>query len=130
MTATMMMTLEEVAALHAGDVDGDDVTVGESAPFLEKYYETTPRYNYRGGVTGMFYDKVVEVASILEQADEWPFPALAAKHGVLYDGHHRANAALLVGWSKPIPVDSNYYSNGAGDKYPQDSNWADDEEDY
>lgn len=123
-----ILTLEEVANLKAADVDsimGETVSVSESGKYLERYYETTPRYNYRGGVTGKFWDKVREVADILEQSEEWPFPALAVVGGVLFDGHHRANAALLVKWDKGIPTETSYWSNDADDAYPQDSNCDD-----
>ncbi|EKF22980.1 hypothetical protein C731_2983 [Mycolicibacterium hassiacum DSM 44199] len=107
--ATDTMTLEEVARLKANDVSsmvGISCSVAESGQYLEEYYQSNPRWNYQGGVTGKFWDKVHEVVDILNVSDEWPFEPIEVNRDktVLYDGHHRANAALLAGWDKPIPV--------------------------
>ncbi|WP_232077231.1 hypothetical protein [Mycolicibacterium aichiense] len=108
-TEYVTMTLEEVSQLRAGDVDAyggnDSVSVADSGPHLAEYYETTPRYNYRGGVCGMFWDKVQEVVDILLVSHEWPFEPLTVGGDTLYDGHHRANAAIIANWDKPIPVE-------------------------
>uniref|UniRef100_A0AAU8GRN0 ParB-like nuclease domain n=1 Tax=Mycobacterium phage BabyBack TaxID=3158877 RepID=A0AAU8GRN0_9CAUD len=104
------MTTAEVAQLKASDCSSCmdvDCTVAESGPVLEKFYQSTPRYNFRGGVTGHFWTKVNEVAEILKGSDTWPFEPIevSSDRTVLYDGHHRSNAAILAGWDKPIPVE-------------------------
>ena len=101
------MTVDQIAELKASDVDcrfGETVSVAESGPYLDEYYQTTPRYNYRGGVTGHFWTKVNEVADILKGSDEWPFEPIEVCGKTLLDGHHRSNAAIVAGWDKPIPV--------------------------
>ncbi|ASZ75248.1 ParB-like nuclease domain protein [Mycobacterium phage MissWhite] len=107
--ATDTMTLEEVSRLRANDVSsmaGVSCTVAESGQYLDEYYQDHERWNYQGGVTGKFWDKVYEVVAILETAEEWPFEPIEVSNDktVLYDGHHRSNAAILAGWDKPIPV--------------------------
>jgi hypothetical protein len=62
-------------------------------------------------VKGKFWEKVHEVVNILNVSDEWPFEPLFVSNKTLYNGHHRANAAILAGWSKPIPVSSNDYES-------------------
>jgi hypothetical protein len=46
------------------------------------------------------------LASVLAGAQEWPFPPLTGDpaNARLDNGHHRAQAAVLAGWDKPIPV--------------------------
>ncbi|QBP30562.1 ParB-like nuclease domain protein [Mycobacterium phage Charm] len=102
------MTLEEVCALKSGDCSGAmgvDCTIAESGPVLEEFYETNPRWNY-GNQTGKFWEKVGEVVNILKTSNDWPFEALEVNGDktYLFDGHHRANAAILANWDKPIPV--------------------------
>lgn len=104
------MTTDEVAQLRASDCmscAGVDCTVADSGPVLEEFYQTTPRYNYQGGVTGKFWAKVHEVVDILNSSNEWPFEPLEVSRDrkTLWDGHHRSNAAILAGCDKPIPVE-------------------------
>ncbi|AHG23870.1 hypothetical protein CH25_gp16 [Mycobacterium phage EagleEye] len=107
MTRTDTMTLEEVSQLRSGDVDsifGIDCTIADSGEHLDEYYQKYPRYNFRK--PGGFWAKVNEVAEILKGSDEWPFEPIeiSSDRKTLWDGHHRSNAAILVGWDKPIPV--------------------------
>ena len=105
------MTTEEISALKANDVFsclGKDVTVAESGEYLDDYYKRTARYNY-GNQKGKFWDKVQDVVDILNVSDEWPFKPLTVNNGRLEDGHHRANAAILAGWDKPIPVTKDWF---------------------
>jgi hypothetical protein len=44
------------------------------------------------------------LANILRAADTWPFPPLHAAGQSLWNGHHRAQAAILAQWDKPIPI--------------------------
>ncbi|QFP95566.1 ParB-like nuclease domain protein [Mycobacterium phage GaugeLDP] len=104
------MTTAEVAKLYASDCEsmgGVVATVEDSGPILDEYYQHTPRYNFRGGVTGHFWTKVNEVAEILKGSDTWPFEPIevSSDRKVLYDGHHRSNGAILAGWDKPIPIE-------------------------
>lgn len=102
------ITVDDLDSIIAHDVScytGDYVPVSKAAPHLEQYYRTTPRYNYKGGVTGQFWNKVQEIVEILHGSNEWPFKPVQVRGGVLYDGHHRCTAALVAGWDKPIPVE-------------------------
>ncbi|AVP42209.1 ParB-like nuclease domain protein [Mycobacterium phage GreedyLawyer] len=108
------LTLEEVSALHSNDVAsmrGEYVTVAESGEHLNEYYKVHSRPVSVGGPYeyGKFWDKVSQVAEILKCCDEWPFPPLVVREKTLYDGHHRANAAIKVGWDKPIPVTTEWW---------------------
>ena len=109
MTDTLTMTIAEVMQLKSGDVlaySNKEVAIADSGKYLEEYYKTTPRYNYRGGVKGKFWEKVYEVVDILQDSDAWPFePIEVSCDGRLMDGHHRTHAAMIVGWDKPIPVE-------------------------
>lgn len=99
------LMLDDVKDLIANDVlveMGIEVPVSEAGPYLDQYYQSTPRWNY-GGQTGKFWDKVHEVADILNVSNEWPFEPIEVWQGSLQDGHHRTQAALLVEWDKPIP---------------------------
>ena len=98
------MTIDEVSELWADDCY-KRVTVAESGPVLNDEYSRDEWYTE---TYGSFWGKVGEIADILKKSIEWPFEPLEVSRDrkVLFDGHHRSNAALLVGWDKPIPVDS------------------------
>lgn len=105
------MSSEEIAALRSNDLwslKRIEATIADSGKHLEAYYQENSRSIQPGcsgpAVYGGFWEKVNQVAGILKGSDDWPFPPLTVRGNTLYDGHHRANAALLVGWSKPIPV--------------------------
>ncbi|QGJ88838.1 ParB-like nuclease domain protein [Mycobacterium phage Yecey3] len=111
MSRSAYMSLAEVKALKSGDCSGCmgvECTIEESGPVLEKFYENTPRWNH-GSQTGKFWEKVGEHADLLRDSNDgsWPFPPLElGQNGTwLYDGHHRANAAIMVDWPHPIPVE-------------------------
>ncbi|AER48278.1 ParB-like nuclease domain protein [Mycobacterium phage Blue7] len=115
-TAVLDKTLlvEEVSELTSNDVAsmrGVHVTIAESGEHLNEYYKENSRVVYEGGPYeyGKFWDKVSQIADILKGSDEWPFPPLVVRGNILYDGHHRANAALKVGWDKPIPVTEEWW---------------------
>lgn len=102
------MMLDQVRKLMAGDTSNRH-TVEDSGPYLEAMYKGTQRYNFRtpsqpDGAQDRFWQKVHQVAALLLEADVWPFPPLNVWGDTLMDGHHRSNAAILVGWDKPIPV--------------------------
>ncbi|ATW60218.1 ParB-like nuclease domain protein [Mycobacterium phage Ph8s] len=118
MTAALLdratMTVDEVSALTSNDVAGlcfEHATVGESGPLLDEFYQENARSVSPGTppVKGKFWDKVDQVADILKESDEWPFNPLTVIGKTLYDGHHRANAAIRVGWDKPIPVADSWF---------------------
>ncbi|AGR46501.1 ParB-like nuclease domain protein [Mycobacterium phage Odin] len=120
MTAALLdhrtLTVDEISALTSNDVAGmvgEVATVADSGPYLDKYYQENPRRISVGTppVKGKFWEKVGQVADILKGSDEWPFDPLTVRGKTLYDGHHRANAAILVGWSKPIPVSEDWFYN-------------------
>ncbi|AVI04157.1 ParB-like nuclease domain protein [Mycobacterium phage Phonnegut] len=108
------LTLDEVKNLTSNDVAGlcwqHDVKVEDSGDYLDGYYQENSRPIREGSspVYGEFWTKVGEVAAILKDAPTWPFPPLTVREGVLYDGHHRANAAIKVGWDKEIPVTTQF----------------------
>lgn len=111
------LTLEEVSALHSNDVAslmGVKATVADSGKHLEDYYRENSRSvrKYSKPEYGKFWDKVEEIAALLDGAKEWPLPPLMVKRGTLYDGHHRANAAIKVGWDKPIPTTESWMGSG------------------
>jgi len=123
------LTLEELKKLNSNDATamvGIKATVEESGTILHEYYLDHPRYNYRGGVKGKFWDKVGECADILRTAEEWPFPPLEVVGGTLVDGHHRANAALMVEWDKEIPVSTDYCDDAEYDPDDYDEDEDDD----
>ncbi|QBJ01166.1 ParB-like nuclease domain protein [Mycobacterium phage Arissanae] len=109
------LTLDEVKALQANDVAGlcgPICTVEESGKYLEQYYLSNSR-SISGDQTsppvyGGFWTKVGEIAAILKDADEWPFPPLVVRDKTLYNGHHRSNAAIMAGWDKEIPVTTDF----------------------
>jgi hypothetical protein len=103
------MMLDELVSLQAGDVVAATVSIAESGPFLHEQYLHEPRYNH-GGQTGKFWEKVEQHADKLRAAQasgEWPFPRIEVDldNGTLVDGHHRSNAAMIVGWEHPIPIE-------------------------
>ncbi|QGH78087.1 ParB-like nuclease domain protein [Mycobacterium phage LoneWolf] len=103
------LSTAEVSALKSNDVEnmmGIPCTIAESGEHLNRYYQTHARRISEDShpVTGGFWTKVGEVAAILKDSTVWPFPPLMVREGVLYDGHHRANAAIKAGWDKEIPV--------------------------
>ncbi|QFG08661.1 ParB-like nuclease domain protein [Mycobacterium phage Vanisoa] len=108
------LTTEEIKGLSSNDVEqllGFGCTIEESGPHLNSFYQTNARRiseQSPHAVTGGFWTKVGEVAAILKDADVWPFPPLMVRGNVLYDGHHRANAAIRIGWDKEIPVTTSW----------------------
>ncbi|QFG12583.1 ParB-like nuclease domain protein [Mycobacterium phage Toaka] len=104
------LTLDEVKSLTSNDVAGlcyqYGVSVEDSGAHLDEYYQSNARSIRDGGpsVYGHFWTKVGEVEAILKTSDQWPFPPLTVRENTLYDGHHRANAAIKAGWDKEIPV--------------------------
>lgn len=109
--AEKTMTVEEISSLKSNDLRclmSVDSTIAESGKHLESYYQNNSRSIEPGvsgpSVYGGFWTKVSQVADILKGSDEWPFPPLTVRGDHLFDGHHRANAAIKAGWSKPIPV--------------------------
>ncbi|QFG04657.1 ParB-like nuclease domain protein [Mycobacterium phage Keziacharles14] len=103
------LTLDEVKKLTSNDVAGlcyAHASVEKSGDYLDAYYLDNARAVRPGSapVYGEFWTKVGEVAAILKTSDQWPFPPLTVIGDRLYDGHHRANAAIKVGWDKEIPV--------------------------
>lgn len=124
-TLEFTLTLEEVMALDANDtacMAGIKTTVADSGAVLDSYYQHHERYNFRGGVKGHFWTKVNEVAEILKGSNEWPFQPLTVNGERLLDGHHRANAAIVAGWEKPIPVTDCWMENSY-DSYGSDGSW-------
>ncbi|QBJ00268.1 ParB-like nuclease domain protein [Mycobacterium phage Pharaoh] len=107
---TDTLTLDEVSKLNSNDVAcllRTQCTIADSGQHLEGYYITNSREVRPGSghsEYGRFWDKVGEIAEILKGSDEWPLPPLMVRGDTLYDGHHRANAAIKAGWDKPIPV--------------------------
>ncbi|AOT24824.1 ParB-like nuclease domain protein [Mycobacterium phage Isiphiwo] len=108
------LTLEEVSGLSSNDVASMRsvyCTIAESGEHLHEYYKENSRAVYDGGPYeyGKFWEKVSQIADILKGSDEWPFPPLVVRGKTLYDGHHRANAAIKAGWDKPIPVTEQWW---------------------
>jgi hypothetical protein len=107
---TNTITLDQLAALRAGDLEQANVSIADSGPFLHEMYLHEPRYNHEMQ-TGKFWEKVEQHADMLRAAQasgKWPFPPLEVDldSATLRDGHHRSNAAIIVGWEHPIPVEA------------------------
>ncbi|QFG11598.1 ParB-like nuclease domain protein [Mycobacterium phage BogosyJay] len=103
------LTTDQVKRLRSNDVEnmmGISCTIEDSGQHLDRYYHNNSRRisDHTPPVYGGFWTKVGEVAAILKDSTDWPFPPLMVREGVLYDGHHRANAAIKAGWDKEIPV--------------------------
>ncbi|AXH48852.1 ParB-like nuclease domain protein [Mycobacterium phage Steamy] len=108
------LTVDEVSKLNSNDVAmllRTACTIAESGKHLEGYYLTNSREVFpgdRNAQTGKFWEKVSQIEAILKEADDWPLPPLMVRGDTLFDGHHRANAAIKAGWDKPIPVTTDW----------------------
>ena len=94
--------LETLKDYRAHDCDNGATVEHSGAVLHEMYLDDTPRFNH-GMSNGAFWEKVNQIADILRVSEVWPFPPINIEGGGLYDGHHRSNAAIMVGWDKPIP---------------------------
>lgn len=102
------MHVDDVKELIANDlvsmIGRGDITVEEAGPYLEEYYQDHRRWN-RPAASGGFWGYVEELADVLRNSNDWPFPDISVCDGALFDGHHRVTAAIIVDWQGDIPVD-------------------------
>jgi hypothetical protein len=95
--------LSDLMGLRAGDLDEESFVGDTMLNDLDEHYQYEARYNH-GSQKGKYFEKVRQIARILNESDSWPFPAVEIGGDTLFNGHHRVSAAILVGWDKPIGI--------------------------
>lgn len=103
------ITLDELKQLESGDFGGPVGEIGErfyGTTYLEvkgsDWHDRSGKRRPSGGKRhSEHYVALLALTLLIE--GEWPFPALSGTHTELWNGHHRSQAALLIGWDKPIP---------------------------
>lgn len=88
-----LITLEQLCNLACHDYDswGEISAENWKQHGNTRWLRRTPEY-------------IQHLADILAVSATWPFPPLQVSGSQLWNGHHRAQAAVLAQWDKPIPV--------------------------